>query len=312
MKLKKPKFWDLKEPNIYANLLRPLSKIIELSFLIKNKSKQKFLNIKTICVGNIYIGGTGKTSLAIKINDILKKNNIKSCFIKKLYTNQIDEIKLLNKHGEVFSGTNRIDCLDNAIKEKYEFAIFDDGLQDHSIDYDLKILCFNNINWIGNGLVLPAGPLRENIFNIKKYDYIFLNGNLENLDQIKKEIYKINSKSKVFSGSYLPKNIDQFNLTNKYLVFSGIGNHGTFLSMLKKNNFKILKDIEFPDHYNFKKKDLDKIILESKNLNCKIVTTEKDFLRINNAQRKNIEFVQVNLFIEKESMFLRKLLNENN
>jgi len=311
MKLKKPKFWDLKEPNIYAHLLRPLSKITELSYLIRNKSKKKYLNIKTICVGNIYIGGTGKTSLAIKINDILKKNNIRCCFIKKLYANQIDEVNLLKKHGEVFSDINRINCLENAIKENYEFAIFDDGLQDCSVDYDLKILCFNNINWIGNGLVLPAGPLRENLINLKKYNYIFLNGNLENVDKISEEIYKINSKSKIFCGTYLPKNIDQFNLMNKYLVFSGIGNHGTFVSMLKKNNFKILKDIEFPDHYNYKKKELDKIILESRNLNCSILTTEKDFLRINNPNLKEINFIKSELSIRDEEKFTNDILNLN-
>ena len=172
-------------------------------------------------------------------------------------------------------------------------------------------MCFNNINWIGNGLVLPAGPLRENLINLKKYNYIFLNGNLENVDKISEEIYKINSKSKIFCGTYLPKNIDQFNLMNKYLVFSGIGNHGTFVSMLKKNNFKILKDIEFPDHYNYKKKELDKIILESRNLNCSILTTEKDFLRINNPNLKEINFIKSELGIRDEEKFTNDILNLN-
>ena len=91
MNLKKPKFWDKENPNIYAYFLYPLSLIIQLlRFLKKFKKKQK-LKIKTICVGNIYLGGTGKTSLSIKIYQILKKNNIKSCFVKKFYKNQIDE-----------------------------------------------------------------------------------------------------------------------------------------------------------------------------------------------------------------------------
>ena len=87
MNLKKPKFWDYKKPNIYAYLLYPLTFLFELfnffySLLIKQK--QRRTNIKTICVGNIYIGGTGKTSLSIKINEILNQNKIKSCFIKIL------------------------------------------------------------------------------------------------------------------------------------------------------------------------------------------------------------------------------------
>ena len=72
MNLKKPKFWDYKKPNIYAYLLFPLSVLIKFFSFIKKNSKKK-VEIKTICVGNIYLGGTGKTSLCIKINEILKK-----------------------------------------------------------------------------------------------------------------------------------------------------------------------------------------------------------------------------------------------
>ena len=53
---------------------------------------------------------------------------------------------------------------------------------------DINIVCFNNINWIGNGLTIPAGPLRENINNLKNYDHVILNGNSENLESIKKKI----------------------------------------------------------------------------------------------------------------------------
>ena len=73
MNLKKPKFWDYKKPNIFAYFLYPVALLIKLlNFLKTNKNKKK-VNIKTICVGNIYVGGTGKTSLSIKINDLLKK-----------------------------------------------------------------------------------------------------------------------------------------------------------------------------------------------------------------------------------------------
>ncbi len=97
--------------------------------MLRIKKKKKFFNIKTICIGNIYIGGTGKTSLAIKINQILKNKNIKTCFLKKFYSNQIDEVKLLEKTWKsIFSQITELDCLKEAIKENYEIGIFDDGL----------------------------------------------------------------------------------------------------------------------------------------------------------------------------------------
>ena len=71
MNLKKPKFWDYKKPNTLAYLLLPISFIIKFINSLKLKSKIKKSKIKTICVGNIYLGGTGKTSLSIKINEIL-------------------------------------------------------------------------------------------------------------------------------------------------------------------------------------------------------------------------------------------------
>ena len=115
MKLKKPKFWDYKKPSFYSYILLPFTIILNL--ITKIKSKPKLLNskIKTICIGNFYIGGTGKTSLAIKIKEILDKNNIKACFIKKFYSNQIDEQKLLNKNGPLFSSLKRITALNEAI-----------------------------------------------------------------------------------------------------------------------------------------------------------------------------------------------------
>ena len=78
MILKKPKFWDYKKPNALAYLLLPLSFIIKFINSLKLKSKIKKSKIKTICVGNIYLGGTGKTSLCIKINEIFIKRNINS------------------------------------------------------------------------------------------------------------------------------------------------------------------------------------------------------------------------------------------
>ena len=108
MNLKKPKFWDYKYPNIFAYLLLPIAFLLKILNLIKIKSKIKKLKIKTICVGNIYIGGTGKTSLSIKLNEIFNKKKIKSCFVKKFYNNQIDEQKILKNKGKLFLSSKRI------------------------------------------------------------------------------------------------------------------------------------------------------------------------------------------------------------
>ena len=314
MKLKKPKFWDYKKTSFFSYLLLPFS--IILGLITKIKSKPKFSNskIKTICVGNIYIGGTGKTSLAIRIKEILDKNNIKACFIKKFYPNQTDEQKLLSKNGVLFSNLKRITALDEAIAEGFDVAIFDDGLQDSSIKYDLEIVCFNNLNWIGNGLTLPSGPLRENINNLKSYTNVFLNGNEESLIAIKEQIKRINPNININSGKYIPLNIGEFDKDQNYLVFSGIGNHKTFVEMLKNNKLKIVSDLEYPDHYQYSKKDFDEIIINAKKFNAHIITTEKDYLRLENLNRNEIFYVKSSLDISDEKNLTNKLikLNEKN
>ena len=86
MKFKKPKFWDYKKPNFIAYLLTPLCLIFKINNIILNiKPKKKYQNIKTICVGNIYVGGTGKTPTVIKIYEIFKNTKFKVSTAKKFY-----------------------------------------------------------------------------------------------------------------------------------------------------------------------------------------------------------------------------------
>ena len=314
MKLKKPKFWDYKKPNLYSYLLLPFSIILKLISKLKSKPKLTNPKIKTICVGNIYIGGTGKTSLALKIKEILEQKNIKVCFIKKDHSDQVDEQRLLGKNGQLFTSKKRIVALEEAISQGYKIAIFDDGLQDTSIKYDLEIVCFNNLNWIGNGLTLPSGPLRESINNLRFYENVFLNGNEEDLTDIKNQIEKINPKININQGKYIPLNIASFNKEENYLVFSGIGNHETFVHMLKNNNLKIVDDLEYPDHYQYSKKDFYEIVMKAKKYDAKIITTEKDYLRLDSLDKTKVLFIKSTLKILDEKKLTKTLidLNETN
>ena len=186
--------------------------------------------------------------------------------------------------------------------------ILDDGLQDNSISCEISFVCFNNLNWIGNGMSIPSGPLRENIKSLKKYNHVFINGNLENIDQLKEEILKINSNLTIHLGKYEIINLNEFRKDEKYLIFSGIGNHETFVSMVKKAQLNVLKEIEFPDHYNYEKKDIDKIISEASDLNCKIVTTEKDYLRMDNTYFDKIKVMKSELKIIDEDKFIKSII----
>ncbi len=311
MKFKKPNFWDYKKPNLIAYILLPFTYIIKLIGFISKKEKIVTERIKTICVGNIYLGGTGKTPISIKIDQILKNLNFKTAFIKKKYHDQEDEQKILSTYGKLFCKKNRIDALKDAINQNIEVAIFDDGLQDKILSYDITFVCFNSQSWVGNNLCIPSGPLREDLKNIKKYDAVFLNGNGENISEIKNIINNIKPDLEIFNTEYIPLNMEEIDINQNYLAFSGIGNPDSFLKTLKKSNIKIVKTLNFPDHYYYSNKDITKIKEVAKNLKAKIVTTEKDYNRLNKLNSEGIDFLKIELKIVNENQlinFLKKKL----
>ena len=308
MKIKKPTFWDEKKPNFIAYLLLPLSKIIEIFKSIKKSENLNFPKIKVICIGNIYTGGTGKTPLSIKISQLLNAKNLKTTVIKKFYINQKDEQIIINKKTNLISKKKRKESLRSAIEQNFKYAILDDGLQDKSINYDFKICCFSTNNWIGNGLTIPAGPLREEITSIKNFDIIFLNGpDIEN-KILKDKILKINKDIKIFETKYKLKNLNNLDTSKNYVAFSGIGNPNNFDYTLKENNFKIVKHFTFPDHYNYKKNEIDNLKKFANSKNLEILTTEKDYFRISENLRENINFIEIDLEIDNETKFLKLII----
>ncbi len=306
----KPKFWDKKKPNFFAILLFPFSKIVTLISNLKSGENFKNSNIKTICVGNIYVGGTGKTPLSIKINNMLNEKKFKSVVAKKFYNDQKDEQLLIKNKTNLITKDSRKDCLNEAIKQNFQIVVFDDGLQDKSINYDIKICCFNSNTWIGNGWVIPAGPLRENIYSLKKFDIVFLNGADINNEEKREQIFKINKNIKIYESNYKLKALDKFDISKNYVAFSGIGNPENFSLTLKENNFKILKYFSFPDHYDYNKRDINVIKKFADKNKAKIITTEKDYLRIKKEFRNDIRFIEMELEIHNETEFNNLILDK--
>ena len=279
--------------------------IIVNNFFLKRKIKQSNQKIKKICVGNIYVGGTAKTPLTVKIYKILKDLKYNTATIKKYYKNQIDEQKILNSNTRLYCEKNRNLALSQAIKDSVHVVIFDDGLQDRSMSYDLSFVCFNNIKWVGNGFLIPAGPLREKIESISRYDAIFLNGNERDNSDIKSLICKYNKEIPVFESTYKASNIDQFDTNAEYIIFSGIGNPESFKETVINNKLKVVKEFIFPDHYQYTENDINNITLHAKRLNAKILTTEKDYTKINYNKKYDIKCLKIELTIKDE----QKLIN---
>ena len=301
----KPKFWD-KENSFISILLYPISLIIIFFIFIKRKfSKIYSFKIPIICIGNIYVGGTGKTPTSILLANDIKKLGKKTAILRKYYKTHQDEHNLIRKNFEnLILSKKRINGLLEAERSKFDIIILDDGLQDYNIKKDLSIVCFNGNQLIGNGQVLPAGPLREKLSALKNIDIVIINGDKN--ESFEKKILHINNKLDIFYSSFEPINIDQFK-DKKLFVLAGIGNPENFFQLIEKNNLNIKKKIVFPDHYNFKKDEIDKIIDDAEREDCQIIMTEKDYFKFKGYKADRINFLSVKLHINNKEKLLNRI-----
>jgi len=305
MKFFKPKFWDKNQISFFSILLFPITLLIKLLIFFRKIFIKKYqLAIPIICVGNIYLGGTGKTPLCIELFSILKSLNKNPAFIRKKYESFQDEINLLKRIGSTYESKKRIDAINDAIQNKADILILDDGFQDFSINKNLSIICFNEKQWIGNGLQIPSGPLREKLSALKRANCVIING--EKNIRIENKIFDKNKEIKIFYTKYRPQNIDEIK-NKKVIAFAGIGNPFNFFNLLKNNNINILKEISFPDHYDYLDKELENLINSAKENHTILVTTEKDYLRIHDKYKKNISYLKIKIDIENKNEFIEQI-----
>ena len=305
MKFLKPKFWDENKISLFSILLFPIALFIKLLHLFKIFFIKKYsCSIPVICVGNIYLGGTGKTPFCIELYSILKSLKKNPVFIRKKYKSFQDEINLLKLIGPTYESNKRVSAINDAIQNKANVVILDDGFQDFSVKKDLSIVCFNEKQWIGNGLLIPSGPLREGLSALNRAGCVIINGK-KNIE-IEKKILEKNKTIKIFYAKYEAKNIDEFR-NKKVICFAGIGNPKNFFSLLKNNNISLLEEISFPDHYNYSEKELENLIKKARNDGAILLTTEKDYLRINENFKKKISYIKIKVEIENKNQLIEEI-----
>ena len=230
--------------------------------------KVKF-NIPVICVGNIFIGGTGKTPLSIHIARKLSENGKNPAIVRKYYKSHKDEHKMIiSYYNKLILNLNRSKGIYEALEKSYDAVILDDGFQDYKIKKNLSIICFNSNQLIGNGYLFPSGPLRESLGSLRNANILIINGDKSlNFEQ---KILKIQKDLKIYYSNYKPLNIQEFK-NKKLLAISGIGNPENFFKILKDNQMNIQKKMVYPDHYEFTKNEMLKITEYAKKNDVKYI-----------------------------------------
>ena len=326
-----PEFWYKKDliSKFKTLLLLPFSIIwILLSLIKRNFAKRYKSHLKVICIGNLSIGGTGKTPFSIQTYKILEILGYKPVFLTRGYRGLTkgpilvnkshnhkdvgDEALLLSKVGTTIVSSNR--CIGakyiENLKKNYDVIIMDDGLQNYQLEQDIKLLLIDKKLLFGNGYCIPAGPLRQTITQgLKKIDAIIFTGDGDikdiNLNFIN-NIQNFDTKLEI-KNTFKTKQ-------NNFLAFCALGNPIKFFNTLKKNNFKIVLTKSFPDHYEYKNKDINTLKEEADNRNLKLITTEKDYVKIDDKENEiSVLPIEINFSKadgNKFKSFLKEKIND--
>jgi len=320
--LKAPKFWYLKKDTYLSRILYPFSFIFRLGTKIRNiTSHANKSSLPIICIGNIVVGGAGKTPVALKIGKILIKAGYNPHFISKGYagiikTNTIveswhspksvgDESLLLSKVAPTWIGTNRNESIKLAASKGGDCIIMDDGFQNPKIYKDFSIIVINSSQEFGNKRVMPAGPLRESIKRgLNRTNLIIVIGDVT--DYLQKTIpnhipiisakFNINNENKIFKGQ-------------KITAFAGIAYPEKFFTSLREQEAKIVKEITYPDHHIYDENDLLNLAETANKTQSILVSTQKDFVRVPKSYRSLVNTLDGEIVFENKNLIQEILTN---
>lgn len=316
-------FWSKK--NLISYSLMPLAGIYGLVSKINIKLRGRNAYRSTsfvISVGNINVGGTGKTPLTIALANNLIAEGHKVAVIGHAYKAALENseivnesfsveqigdeakqmLKMLDKNSLMIVGKKRLDSIKLAEENNADIIILDDGYTAAYIKRDLNIVVVDGKVQLGNQLVMPAGPLREPISGLKRSDCVVVINRQRNLDfAYNKEAFYLKSKI-----SYAKKLA-----TKDLFAFCGIGIPSKFYNSLNKEGLCIKDTRSFPDHHKYTTLEIENLLSTAKTHNLQLVTTLKDLVKVDSKFHKQIDLIMLELELTKGfKSFVNKKITE--
>ena len=287
---------------------------------IKNINESYKADVPIIVVGNLTIGGTGKTPLVKHIAIELIERGYKPGIVSRGYggkfkeTLQVKEDSSVKETGDeaqilaklnlpFYLDKNRVRAVKTLIKNHdCNVIISDDGLQHYSMARDIEIAVIDGKRRFGNNLTFPAGPLRESIKRLKSVDFIVNNSGPTEEDEF---LMSVSPSKFVHLKSGKSYSVDNWPMHKQIHAVAGLGNPGRFFDLLEKLGFEIIRH-PFPDHHNFSSSDM--FYLD----HLPIVMTEKDASKCKDLDINKIWYLTIdadvsNKFIDKLDNKLKSL-----
>lgn len=304
IKLNYPNFWQQK--SLINYLLLPLSGI----YWILGRIRQSIYTpisfpAKVICIGNITVGGTGKTQLVKLLAEYFTAKNISFVILARSYNSKLDKAVLVNsamdaddvgdealelsEYGTVIATRHYTDGLGIIDKMSPEIILVDDGMQNPRFIKDLTLITIDSMRGVGNGMLIPAGPLRQTMTSAK-YDAVVMIGN-------KDSVFK--TTTPLFHASITAR--EQVTAKNKnirYFAFAAIGNPEKFFLTLQQAGYDIARKQSFPDHHHYSITEIRELLDYAIKHDLQLITTKKDIVKLRDYT-KQIIALDVNLTIDK-------------
>ena len=304
-----PNFWN--EKGILSSCLIPAGWIVTLIGRHRQQmGRSEPVPVPLICVGNLTVGGAGKTPVALDIGSRLQARGVRSHFLTRGYKGQLkgpvmvdmklhtyedvgDESLLLARRSPCFVSTDRPAGARAAAANGAQVVVMDDGFQNPSIQKALSLVVVDGGYGFGNCRVIPAGPLREPIKDgLMRADAIILIG---------PPFLEIDTEKPILRAKMQPVCGDEI-LGKRVIAFAGIGRPEKFFEGLRKLGAEVISTHSFPDHHPYSIHEIETILAKKKRDEDLIVTTEKDMVRLPLTMLKSIITLPVEIKWENEEL----------
>ena len=317
-----PSFWYPEHGRItlISIILWPLTLLWRLGSSLKKVAASPYQpRIPTVVIGNITAGGTGKTPLVMALLEKAKNSGRKPVILTRGYGGKTtgpylvkpedsanivgDEARLMVNKSPVVVSLDRgkgAQWIEENIPD-CDLIIMDDGMQNPTITPHRKIAVFNGSLGIGNGMIIPSGPLRESWLALKDCDAVIISG--DDKQNLHRKIDALKTELPIFQVSRKLNKENIADIKGKNIIaFAGIGDPKSFFNMLSLEKINLVGSYSFPDHHSYSRQEIASLKKEAKAKDALLVTTEKDFMRFGTEMATSIKIIHLKTIVDESMM----------